>query len=259
VIKNSFLKAQAGKSLAQKRTTPFLRRLVASIVDRAARERYGDAYAMKCLQTSQAVLTLLDRVGIGGILCEGALCAALLYEDSRADGWGGFWGANHHVWAMTPFGEIVDLSVSAMHNHPRSGRKDGIASPAIWWDDKRSAPPVSRYLPDNFFRSIAFNDAAGAPDLAAFQTLVVEIFEATLLSGDIGQVGFEALLENMHSAEALRRQGHPWLARALAFQAMNPPLPTWISRREADIAAAARAGAAPASVLRPSPPGPQNA
>jgi hypothetical protein len=101
VIKTSFLEAQSAKSAAQKKTTSFLRRLVASVVDRAAHEHYGAAYSMKCLQTSHAVLLLLDRLKIGGVLCEGALCAALVYEETRADGWGGFWGANHHVWAMT--------------------------------------------------------------------------------------------------------------------------------------------------------------
>ena len=160
MIKSGFLEAQSAKSLAQKKTTPFLRRLIASTIDRAAQEHYGAAYAMKCVQTSHAVVRLLDQFEIGGRLCEGGLCAAMVHEDSRFDGWGGFWDGNHHVWAMTRFGELVDLSISQMHRHSGTGRTDAIPVPALWWDDKNAALPVIRYLPDNFFMNVAFSDEA---------------------------------------------------------------------------------------------------
>ena len=250
MIKTSFLEAQSAKSAAQNKTTPFLRRLVASVVDRAAHEQYGAAYAMKCLQTSHAVLLLLDRLNIGGVLCEGALCAALVHEDSRADGWGGFWGANHHVWAMTQFGEIVDLSISQMHRHSRSDRTDGIPCPPMWWDDKAFALPVIRHLPDNFFKTIAFSDETGAPDLAAFESRVRRIYEETLAGETVEQIAFGPLLENIDGARSLHRQGHKWLSRAIAFQERKIPLPRWVSEREAEMVAAAKSGAAPASMLR---------
>jgi hypothetical protein len=239
VIKSGFLEAQSAKSLAQKKTTPFLRRLIASTIDRAAREHYGAAYAMKCVQTSYAVVRLLDQFKIGGRLCEGGLCAAMVHEDSRFDGWGGFWDGNHHVWAMTRFGELVDLSISQMHRHSEAGRADVIPVPALWWDDKSAALPVIRYLPDKFFMNVAFDDDTAAPDLAVFESRVQHILEEQLERLDVHQVVFGALLENMDGARGLHKRGHPWLTRAIAFHNRKAPLPRWVAEREAKLIAAA--------------------
>jgi hypothetical protein len=233
VIKSGFLEAQSAKSLAQKKTTPFLRRLIASTIDRAAQEHYGAAYPMKCVQTSHAVVRLLDQFKIGGRLCEGGLCAAMVHEDSRFDGWGGFWDGNHHVWAMTRFGELVDLSISQMHRHARAGRSDALAVPAMWWDDKSAALPVIRYLPDNFFMNVAFSDETAAADLESFENRVQQILEEKLERQDVHQVVFGALLENMDGARSLHKRGHPWLTRAIAFHNRKAPLPRWVAEREA--------------------------
>jgi hypothetical protein len=137
-----------------------------------------------------------------------------------------------------------------MHRHSRSARTDGIPAPALWWDNKNFALPVIRYLPDNFFKEIAFADETGAADLAAFESRVQRIYDETLTHEAIDRVTFGPLLENMDSARSLDRQGRKWLDRAIAFHNRRVALPRWISEREAEMIAAARTGAAPASVLR---------
>jgi hypothetical protein len=92
--------------------------------------------------------------------------------------------------------------------------------------------------------------AAGAPDLAAFEGRVRRIYDETLTNETLDRVTFGPLLENMDSARSLDRQGRRWLNRAIAFHDRRVPLPRWISEREAEMIAAARSGAAPASVLR---------
>jgi hypothetical protein len=253
VIKGSFLKAQSERSRAQNKTTPFLRRLVLSVVDRVAREHYAAAYPMKCLQTSSAVLRLLERLGINGVLCEGALCAALVHEDRTADGWGGFWGSNHHVWAMSQFGEIIDLSLSQIHRHPAIRRTDRLAPPAMWWNGDARGLSAIRHLPDNFFLRIGFNDEAGAADLALFEERVTQAFDQTILAKQVGDIAFAPLLENIDGAQALFERGDAWLKGAVALEQSGAPLPAWIVERQSALEAAARAGVAPASVLRGRP------
>lgn len=97
VIKDTFLRAQTRRSNASRKTTPFLRHLVASVVDDAAARFYGEGYALKCLQTSWATSRLLKKLGIKAGVVLGTFCAAEVYEDVSRFGWGGFWGEDHHL------------------------------------------------------------------------------------------------------------------------------------------------------------------
>ena len=78
----------------------------------------------------------------------GATCFAEVFHEASVGGWGGFWGHDHHIWVVTELREYVDLNISLLHLHPSRSRRDGIAVPAIWWDDAAHWPPVIRYLPE---------------------------------------------------------------------------------------------------------------
>ena len=238
MITDSFIRAQSAESLAKKRTTPFLRRLVAQVIDQAASEHYGLSYSMRCQQASQAARNLLANMGVEGKVCLGAFCAPAIYEDHRYAGWGGFWGADHHAWAMTQFFEIIDLSIAKTHLHPRNSRADGIAMPAIWWDDASFPPSVIRYLPDTTFKSAAFEDEKATEDFAVFEKRVADVFQRTLSSKQVNEVIFEPVIENISSMQLLHNKGNPWLNRALIFQQRNIPFPDWIVEREAELIAA---------------------
>ena len=80
MIKQRFIELQVAKCRAGKRTTPFLRRLVAGTVDEVARIHYAEAYPTKCVQTSIAVQRLLGRLGIASRVWLGAFCAAEVFE-----------------------------------------------------------------------------------------------------------------------------------------------------------------------------------
>lgn len=247
MIKASFLKAQSAKA-ARGRTPPFLRRLAAGVVDRVALAHYGPAYSMKCLQTAHAVGEVLKRFGVESQLWMGAFCAAEVYEEPGHQGWGGFWGQDHHVWLYTANRELVDLSVSQMHRHPKSQRRDGIAMPALWWDDASSWPPVIRYLPDRPGR-IGFVEADDVADLATFMDLVMAELDRVLAQDRVEQVTFGPLMSGIQDMDVLTRQGHPWLVRAIGFQERGARLPQWIQERHEELTAAWRSGQAAPSRL----------
>lgn len=241
MIKQRFIELQVAKSRAGKRTTPFLRRLVAGTVDEVARLHYAEAYPTKCVQTSIAVQRLLGRLGIASRVWLGAFCAAEVFENPNVAGWGGFWGDDHHAWTTTEFYELVDLPVGEMTKHPRSARSDGIPMPPLWWDDISQWPPVLRYLPDRAVEP-AFPDPADMEDLARFLERVDQSFDERLASGSVEAVRFGPMLHGADSMNELHNTGHPWLERASLFLNRGAVLPPWIQEREQELIAAHRAG-----------------
>lgn len=142
---------------------------------------------------------------------------------------------------MTEFGEIVDLSVARMSEHPRRTRTDGIPMPPIWWDDATEMPPVFRYLPDLPINAIP-PDGAGAREMDAFISEVDALFSATCASKKAGDIDFGPLLDNSDTMNRLTSAGHPWLNGALVVMDRNIPFPTWIRAREAELIEAHRRG-----------------
>lgn len=237
MIKPAFLKAQTLKSRQMGQTSLFLRRLIFSTVDRLAKNRYGEDYPIRCLQTSVAVQSLLASLGIRSELWLGALCAAGPHEDPTAATWAGFWGQDHHVWLRTEFNELVDLSVSQLHLHPRSIRDDGIAMPPVWWDDIGGWPPIIRYLPDSRIGEVSL-PAPDETDLAEFRTDIMVAFGEQTKHARVDQITFGPILDNVDTMNRLTAQGHPWLVGALAFLGHGVSFPPWIQAREAELNAA---------------------
>lgn len=200
---------------------------------------------MKCLQTAAATAALLNRFGIKSRLWVGALCAAEVFEDGTAT-WGGFWGQDHHVWLTTEFSELVDLSITQLHRHPKSRRSDGIPIPAIWWNDLGRWPPVLRYMPDSPI-SIGL-EGPDRTDLEAFKSRVKEALEAEVARKNVSDIGFGPILENVGTMDLLHDR-NDWLTRAILFQDRNIPFPAWIGRRERELTEAYEKGQLAPSAL----------
>ena len=240
MIKPSFIKKQVEKATRVGATSPVLRSLVFSVVDRVAQAHYGDQYPLKCLQTAAATQQLLATIGIKSSLWGGAVCFAEVFDDASDISWGGFWGEDHHVWVITEFKEYVDLSISRLHQHPKSRRTDGVPVPAVWWDDITQWPPVIRYLPDNPVRiGLEGQDAA---DLTRFLHRVERGFSDVLAHGQIDALKFAPLLAGPDSMNDLYAQGLPWAVRSYVIQERNIPFPSWIVEREEELWRAWEAG-----------------
>jgi hypothetical protein len=248
LIKPAFLKTQKRKTQNDKRVSPFLRRLLASTIDRAAREHYGDAYCMKCVQTSQAMSRLLTRVDVRSKVWVGAFCAPEVFHDTALIKWGGFWGDEHHAWVVTEFSEVIDLSIAELVHHPCKVRSDGIPLPTVWWDDIGEQPSVIRYLPDTPIKA-SFADPAETADYDAFLGVVDALWNESLSTYRVDELHFMPMLEGPASMNRFHEAGHPWFVKAVLFQDRAVPFPDWISNRESEIAESSRRGERPPTRL----------
>lgn len=80
MIKSAFIEKQVERSKRERRTSPFLRRLVMNVVDRSASEFLGNAYSTRCFACSAAIEMLLKDLGIRCAMTGGAMC---IVEDFR--------------------------------------------------------------------------------------------------------------------------------------------------------------------------------
>lgn len=247
MIKPAFLKKQVERSKRRRRTTPFLRRLIFSVVDNEARRRYADKYCMRCFQCSAAIVMLLKHLGIQSSMVAGAFCIAEVFDDVRDLRWGGFWDRDHHVWAMSEFGEVIDLSIGQLHRHPRGTRDDAIPTPPIWWTDAGVMPPIFRYLPDTVVHALA--DPTEIADLNEFKIAVRSKLHQVLETFEVAEITFGPVVDCVDTLQAMMDARDRWATNAFAVQEYDLPFPPWIAEREAELLECHRLNRPPPSRL----------
>jgi len=237
MIKAGFIQKQVQKSRRERRTTQFLRRFVFSVVDQALHEHYDKDYPEKCLQSSAAIQSVLSKLGIESKLWTGAACLAQAYKTApERTGWGGFWGRDHHVWLVTEFMELVDLTISELHLHPASSRRDAEPIPPLWWDEIAEWPRTIRYLPEAPVAPVfQFEEREDTEDMERFKALVLTTIEHYLAERTVEDVAFGPMLEGERSMNSLHDQGHPYVVKTFIVQQLNIPFPPWVQRRMGEI------------------------
>jgi hypothetical protein len=228
MITRDEIQSELAQSFEHRQTTGPLRRLVLSIVDRAARRHYGETYPTRCVQTATVISLLLEQFGIesqvwGGAFSYPERLKVIATAGSGAlasPAWGGFWGENHHAWVVTEFCELVDLSVSQSHADLRHGDDRPHQIPAIWWRDKYFPSPL-RY---RFQGRANLNDGL-QQDVGEFAAVVGDEFSTLIAGGSIKALSFEPLLEDSSSIESLRIAAFPWIGIFDAFDRarIEPP------------------------------------
>ncbi|SFR37995.1 hypothetical protein SAMN04488073_0110 [Marinobacter gudaonensis] len=231
MIKNSFIKKQIEKSKRERRTSDFLRRLIFFVVEKSLIEHYGDDYSMKCLQSSVVISKILNDLGIKSREFVGAVCVSQVFKDStRLPSWNGFWGEDHHAWTITEYGEVVDLTISALHAHPMSKEYNQVPMPPVWWGDTEHWPQILRYLPEGAVKlDLPENDAE---DLEEFTARVLKELEQTLHNKSVDEVEYSPILHGIDALNKLHESGHPWLRGSYVLQEANIPHPPWVAERE---------------------------
>lgn len=233
MIKTGFIQKQAQKSRRDRHTSQFLRRFVFSVVDEALHEHYGGDYPQKCLQSSVGIQLVLKKLGIESKLWTGAACFAQAYKNAPAQtGWAGFWDRDHHVWLVTEFMELVDLTISELHLHPSSSRRDAEPIPPLWWDDIASWPRTIRYLPEGAVAPIfQFETRKETEDMERFKALVLLTMERHMAARSAEDVAFGPVLEGEHSLNSLHEQGDPYVVKTLIVHQLGIPFPPWVQQR----------------------------
>ena len=143
------LRREVESSKADRQTTQALRKFVLGIVDESLRDHYGENYSDRCFQSSMAIGETLEFLGICSKLWNGHVCMARvsIMNEEPEFGWAGFWDQDVHVWAFNEFGELIDLTISQLHQHSASSSRVDLPIPAIWWDDVDHWPTTMIYIP----------------------------------------------------------------------------------------------------------------
>ena len=231
MIKLAFIKKQIEKSKCDRKTSPFLRRLVFYVVNGSLRQYYSEDHPIKCLQASVAIEHLLNKLDIKSRLYTGGVCVPQVYKNNSCTvGWNGFWGEDHHVWVLTEFGELIDLSINSLHLHPMSQAREQEPVPAIWWDDAGEWPRIIKYLPDGAVNIQLPIDEMD--DLEKFKIVVGKSYNEALQKLDGKKVIYEPILDNSSTLNRLLDSGHAWVCQSCYFDQANVPLPTWVRERE---------------------------
>ena len=122
MLNEEFIKAEIDKSKQDRSTSPFLRKFIFKIVDEAAKTIYGKNYSDRCAQTSEAIKYLLNALDIKSKIFVGSVCILEVYKRKSEVGfcWGGFWDDQSHLFNITEFSELVDLTISQLHLNQKS-------------------------------------------------------------------------------------------------------------------------------------------
>ena len=247
MIPKSEIDDQVSEWRLKGQTAPFVQHFIMQIVDEAARKHYPKDYSMKCLQTAGAIRHLLQKFGIGSQLYAGAVCFTKVAPSGEYIGWTGFWGDDHHIWLHTEFNEIVDLSVSQLHNHPLTQGRE-LPVPAIWWDYRQGLPSIFKYLPDMPFAKIEMEDPEQTIYLK-FLEYIDFLFDKYLSEKSPNDIFFERLLSHIGQLNEWTEAGDPWLNGSLEILDIQNPHPEWMIERQREISAAYAKGEAPKSRL----------
>jgi hypothetical protein len=229
------IEQQLAHSKGQRQTTDFIRQFVFTVVDRALCDHYGSNYSIRCMQSTFGILDVLSELGIKGRAWGGAVCVAGVTTSNPFEiNWHGFWGDDHHIWAVTEHMELIDLTISQLHVHPASTDRRYEPMPAIWWNPIDRWPPVLKYLPDGVVkRALSADESA---DLAAFRERVLRLKTELIDSLSVDDVlHFEPILYGPDWANTLTTTGHSWLVKSLTIQDHKIPLPDWVAAREREL------------------------
>lgn len=212
-------------------TTPIIRHLIATTVSRSAKSVYGKAFSTKCTQSSVAVKHLLSRVGIKSQLIAGAVCYLRAEAKTGTPNmWSGFWGSDHHAWVFTEFEELVDISISALNEHPCTTIPE-LAPPALWWPVNLGSPHFFRYLSDLEFQTLEFEGSEQVL-FKKFMEMVDSQFDQICQNLSPNDFHYPNLLGGDGELGRLIDEQHPYLTVVINETHETTPLPNWIIDRQ---------------------------
>jgi len=217
------------------KTTLFLSQLAFTIVDSVLIAHHGENDCIQCLHSSIGLQMVLARFGINSKLWGDAVCVAEVCSSSSYSGWGGFWDKDHHVWLVSEFRELIDLSISKLYRHPSRTQNNVIEMPAIWWQDMSRWPCVIKYLPRGIVQP-KLNEE-DARDLEKFKKSISHEIDKVLYNGQVEDIIPRPTLYNTDSMNYYYEIGHPWITKVLMFQENKIPQPPWVIRREKEVMA----------------------
>jgi hypothetical protein len=143
-------------------------------------------------------------------------------------GWAGFWDQDHHVWVESQGNELVDLSISQLHLHPRSTTTDE-PIPPIWWSPANEWPPTMLYLPSGSVTPQLEGDEA--KQLESLLAQLPEVQQRVIASCTEAEIRGQPILLGLDHLNQLASNGNMWAQKSGQVIAQKVPLPDWVKNR----------------------------
>ena len=231
---NETIKRDIEESIGTKGTSDLLKRIVFTIVEKSLIKVYGINYSTKCLQSSIGIQMLLKDFGINSRILCGSVCFSSVrgYNPYQVT-WEGFWDKNYHIWIITDFFEIVDLTISQLNVHPATTSKYTHSIPPLWWSPADLFPPIFKYLPDG-----QANVGLIGEDLNLFEQFknYVKEFKHKVINGlNINDLNFEVILTGPSALDNLLENGNHWALGSLLISQRAIEFPEWIKNKEKEL------------------------
>lgn len=225
MINEEYINEQIEISKKEKYTSSFIRNFVFKVVDIALRSEYGDNYSSLCLQSSAAVNLLLSRFGIQSRLILGSVCVIEVYKHGNQYHWqwGGFWDNDHHIFVISEYSDLIDLTISQLNLHPLSERKDFLPLLPVWWTPVSKWPMMIKYLPEKIAEiSLTQNKM---DELDRFLNRTSQIADDLFQNSNIDEITFSPILTGLDSLNTLTESGNKWLkfTKKVVMQGISYP------------------------------------
>lgn len=211
MIAEDYILSQVKKSKEDKRTSSFIRNFIFKVVDEAAVSIYGQNYSNRCAQTSEAIKYLLNEFGIESKIFVGSLCVLEVFQEKSELGfcWGGFWDDQSHLFNITEYSELVDLTISQIHLNQNLKDKNIFPLLPFWWQPFDRWPPIIKYLPDGPSKyGIPEDDKE---NFGSFINAVKNIKDNYLTNFNREDITFGTIVFNVDTLDLLTQMGNPWL------------------------------------------------
>lgn len=207
---------------------------IVSIMYRALNEVYGANYSDLCSQSSLCIKHILDRIGIGSGIYRGDVCFRMAYKDDPSvQKWEGFWDPQYHVWVMTEFKELIDITISHLHLHPASSRDDALPIPIIWWQEE-GMPSWFLYIPRD-----PVEIELEQKEKDDFEKLIMRAdhyYDTETSLEEEPKLPIPPILMGSRTANLLYQQKNPWMVMALDHFENEPlKLPDLMEERDREL------------------------
>lgn len=234
MIDDSDLTSLVEHSKNQRSLNYILRKYIFRVTETSLVSVYNSNYSTLCLQSSYIIKAFLNNIGIKSTIFLGSLCVMKVsVDDPPIIGWTGFWDQEHHVWLITEFDEIVDLTISHLHLHPSTSGKGDEPIPPVWWNPIDVWPSIIKYLPEGPIQI----------QLEEKEMRLLEKLKDSLGSSiefvnqnfSLDNNLFDDILFGPSSLDLLTSKGNSWLKKCLQIQNIHIQVPDWISNKENEL------------------------
>jgi len=233
MIDRNYIKAQFETSKIQGFTSPILCRLCFNIVDEALKVQYESNYSTRCLQSSFGIQKVLKSFGINSKPFRGSACFLQVFGNNPYQAcWKGFWDKDHHVFLITEFNEIVDLTIAQLHIHPNETKSDIIPINPIWWHPIDISPKIFKYLPD-----VPIKEGLQGTEKEDFDKYlnIVDIKISKIYEKSLCSINFNNILFGINNYEEIYNCKDSWVNLAERLISTGIELPDWIKMKELEL------------------------